>query len=83
MGFDLYDINSGQPHGTIRGKEDQVVAVGVSKPLPVLFVHDGRALLSGSHTGAVHLWDVESKKIVQTLRHASESLKSCDLSHGH
>ncbi|KAI0027504.1 hypothetical protein K488DRAFT_74484 [Vararia minispora EC-137] len=38
-------------------------------PLPVLFIHQGRALLTGSRLGKVRIWDTKLGDCWSTLRH--------------
>lgn len=71
MGFDLYEINSGRPLGTLKDKELQVSDTPdpAGYPAPVLFIHGGCVLLGGSRVGKVYLWDIASRNVVQILRH--------------
>ncbi|KAI0690828.1 WD40-repeat-containing domain protein, partial [Cerioporus squamosus] len=40
--------------------------------VPVLFIHGGQAIASGSTTGAVHIWGRDWSHKLQTLQHQSE-----------
>lgn len=74
-GFDIYNISTGQPLGTVNARRIPNSALSPPQPYhpnPVLFVHDGLALLGGSNGGHVHLWDIETKRIIQILRHPGE-----------
>lgn len=70
-GFDLYDIGTGELHGTVKGRETPAISNAPLAPYPnpMRFVHNGQALIGGSPAGHVHLWDVASKCVVQILRH--------------
>ena len=62
-GFDVYDVQSGAPkcsfpHGT-----------GEKYLLPVLFIHGGNAIIGGTTTGTVNVWDVSQSLIIQELSH--------------
>ncbi|KAI0801860.1 WD40-repeat-containing domain protein [Irpex lacteus] len=56
--FDVYRID-GQPdsHTPVRVLVDESDADLPESPTPVVFVHDGHALLTGSSTGTPKLWD--------------------------
>ena len=41
----------------------------MTQVLPVLFVHDGTALITGSMTGKIRLWNYDTGDICHTLRH--------------
>ena len=62
-GFDVYDVQSGAPkcsfpHGT-----------GEKYLLPVLFIHGGNAIVGGTTTGTVNVWDVSQSLLIQELSH--------------
>ncbi|KAH9917208.1 uncharacterized protein B0H18DRAFT_884063, partial [Fomitopsis serialis] len=62
-GFDMYRL-SGQLHlCTFKTKALMNI------PLPVLFIHDGRAVLTGSDTGCVSIYDCATTLVMQALAH--------------
>ena len=62
-GFDIYDLNSDEPVMSMTH------AIRKQIGPPVSFVHGGHALLGGSSTGRVNLWDVESGRRLHSLVH--------------
>ncbi|KAI6036738.1 hypothetical protein BKA83DRAFT_4120440 [Pisolithus microcarpus] len=44
----------------------------VRYPLLVSFLHDGKAIMSGSPTGSVCIWQTKSKELYQVLPHSGE-----------
>ena len=76
-GFDLLDLDTGSYLSTFIDTKHPIANIDSQKiiessgcGLPAIFVHNGRALLGGSYFGRVHLWDVQSKRPIQILRHA-------------
>ena len=65
-GFDVYSIDSGQDVCSFGH------TVGEHRKIPVLFIHDGRALVGGNVQGDVHLWDVQSGRKLHSLLHQSK-----------
>ncbi|KAI0055842.1 WD40 repeat-like protein [Artomyces pyxidatus] len=66
-GFDLYRIATNAPFATLPHK------MGPNYATPVLFVHNGRAVLGGNASGEVSLWDVETGRRLHLLTHAGQS----------
>ncbi|KAH9885093.1 hypothetical protein C8Q73DRAFT_601742, partial [Cubamyces lactineus] len=62
-GFVRYDLNTGE---MIRHYPVEVVE---NVPLPVIFIHQGRALLCGSDRGEVSIFNTEAGSLVQVLHH--------------
>ncbi|CDO72145.1 hypothetical protein BN946_scf184962.g88 [Trametes cinnabarina] len=58
-GFDLYSLTSQAPVKSFTQPVEELRAV------PVIFVHGGHALLGGSTTGTVHLWNVHNGRVHQ------------------
>ena len=56
-GFDIYNVISSAPVRCLRQR------IGQPFPVPVLFVHGGQALLTGSTTGDVRLWSTASGQL--------------------
>ncbi|KAI0666485.1 WD40-repeat-containing domain protein, partial [Trametes maxima] len=52
-GFDIYDITTGALVLTISHE------VGKEYPVPVLFIHGGRAIVGGSTVGTLNIWYVD------------------------
>ncbi|KAI0650186.1 WD40-repeat-containing domain protein, partial [Trametes meyenii] len=52
-GFDVYNLISGEPEGSMATE-------GGLRAVPVLFIHGGNAVVSGSTIGDVILWDVKT-----------------------
>ncbi|KAI0351495.1 WD40 repeat-like protein [Trametes cingulata] len=67
-GFDIYDLDSGSPEAFLPA------GPGACRAVPVLFIHGGNALLSGSTTGQVALWDVDRRRRHHTLLHADDEV---------
>ncbi|KAI0655862.1 WD40-repeat-containing domain protein [Cubamyces menziesii] len=65
-GFDVYSIDSGQDVCSFGH------TVGEHRKIPVLFIHDGRALVGGNVQGDVHLWDVQSGRKLHSLLHQND-----------
>ena len=55
-GFDVYKVDSEEPIASFKHADDTSLAS--ASPVPVLFVHAGHALVGGSMTGKVGLWDL-------------------------
>ena len=73
-GFDIYDLDSDEPVMSMTH------AIRKQIGPPVLFVHGGQALLGGSSTGRVDLWDVDSGRRLHSLVHSGiSSLPLCGL----
>ncbi|KAI0364053.1 WD40 repeat-like protein [Pilatotrama ljubarskyi] len=64
-GFDVYAVDSGAAVCSFGH------TVGEFRKVPVLFVHDGLALVGGNMHGDVHLWDVDSGRKLHSLVHPS------------
>ncbi|KAH9854810.1 WD40-repeat-containing domain protein [Lenzites betulinus] len=62
-GFDVYSVQSGQAICSLGH------TIGEHRKIPVLFVHDGFALVGGNMQGNVHLWDVQSGRKLHSLLH--------------
>lgn len=60
-GFDVYDMETAACTGGCKNEAGQLRAV------PVLFVHEGHAILGGSTLAQVNLWHTRSRSIFQTL----------------
>ncbi|KAI9057524.1 WD40 repeat-like protein [Trametes sanguinea] len=58
-GFDLYDLTS---QAVLRSFTHPVESL---RAVPVLFVHGGHALLGGSTTGQIHLWNSHNGRVHQ------------------
>lgn len=52
-GFDIYDTNSAALVTSVAHK------FGKEFPVPVAFLHGGRAIMSGSTTGVIRIWYIE------------------------
>ncbi len=66
-GFDIYDLNDGKIVCSFThdiGNEERAT--------PVLFIHDGHAILGGSVVGYVNLWFVDSGIRLEPLHIPSE-----------
>jgi WD40 repeat protein len=64
-GFALYDITNGE--SVNRYDSDQAGAKAVA--LAATFIHNDKALITGTVDGTVRLWDVEDAYIFSTLEH--------------
>ncbi|KAH9917204.1 uncharacterized protein B0H18DRAFT_831185, partial [Fomitopsis serialis] len=62
-GFDMYRLSDKRPLRTFKTK----ALINIS--LPVLFIHDGRAVLTGSDTGRVSIYDCGTTLVMQVLAH--------------
>ncbi|KAH9887574.1 WD40-repeat-containing domain protein [Cubamyces lactineus] len=62
-GFDIYDISTGALALAVTHE------VGKEYPVPVLYIHGGRAILGGSTIGVVNIWYVDKSisRKMQTL----------------
>lgn len=47
-------------------------SMGENFPLPVKFIHNGAAVISGNMTGSVAFWDIENGHLINTLSHTGE-----------
>ncbi|KIK14258.1 hypothetical protein PISMIDRAFT_25430 [Pisolithus microcarpus 441] len=48
----------------------------VRYPLLVSFLHDGKAIMSGSPTGSVCIWQTKSKELYQVLPHSDDVIQA-------
>ncbi|KAG1882173.1 WD40-repeat-containing domain protein [Suillus subluteus] len=62
-GFDLYQLETGEPWGCLRQ------AINTSLRVPVKYIHSGFAVMGGSTSGQLNIWDFSTRKILQTLTH--------------
>jgi len=46
---------------------------GIGRVVPVLFIHDGCAVIGGSNTGSVRIWDADSAHFIHALEHGGAS----------
>ncbi|KAI0651249.1 WD40-repeat-containing domain protein [Trametes meyenii] len=60
-GFDVYNLQKGVPEASLGSD------MGQRRTIPVLFIHGGNALLGGSTTGVIPLWDVVNQCRHHTL----------------
>lgn len=60
-GFDLYSLQSEEPYRAFSHGD------GTSFPVPVRFIHGGNAIVTGSTSGKVQLWDVSSGRPLHSL----------------
>ncbi|KAJ2985919.1 hypothetical protein NUW54_g9980 [Trametes sanguinea] len=60
-GFDVYSLRSGSPQYFLP------IEVRQRRSVPVLFIHGGNALVAGSTTGKIVLWDINTRRRHQTL----------------
>ncbi|KAI0055012.1 WD40 repeat-like protein [Artomyces pyxidatus] len=65
-GFDVYNVEKSVPFLTLQHVMGQSVAT------PVLFVHNGRAILGGNALGQVNLWDSTTGRHLHLLSHISK-----------
>ncbi|RPD53261.1 WD40 repeat-like protein [Lentinus tigrinus ALCF2SS1-7] len=56
-GFDVYRLHDETPVGLMTHE------VGKPRPTPILFIHNGRALVGGSLSGKVTIWDLNLGKM--------------------
>lgn len=56
-GFDVYKVQSEEPLISFDLPNDDSASFARS-PVPVLFIHEGHALVGGSMNGKVDLWDL-------------------------
>lgn len=63
-GFDIYDIDSGSPQGSLPTEDSQ------RRAIPILYIHGGKALVSGGTAGQATLWDPQNR-----CRHHGLSVK--------
>jgi WD40 repeat protein len=66
-GFDLYRLETGEPLGCLR----QVISAGLR--VPVKYIHSGFAVMGGSTSGQLNIWDFSTRKVLQTLGHDGNS----------
>jgi COMPASS component SWD3 len=62
-GFDLYHLETGEPQGCLQQ------AISTSLRVPVKYIHSGFAIMGGSTSGQLNIWDFSTHKILQTLMH--------------
>ncbi|KAH9920393.1 uncharacterized protein B0H18DRAFT_861788, partial [Fomitopsis serialis] len=62
-GFDLYRLRDQRHLRTFKAK------ASINIPLPALFIHDGKAVLTGSDTGRVSVYDCGTTLVMQVLAH--------------
>ncbi|MFT3894158.1 MAG: WD40 repeat domain-containing protein [Anaerolineales bacterium] len=66
----LFDINTGEPIGTLTGHESDV--------LDIDFSPDGKHLASIGADATLRIWDVNTKQVVQTLRDFEKSMRAVE-----
>ncbi|KAG1908671.1 uncharacterized protein F5891DRAFT_974016 [Suillus fuscotomentosus] len=62
-GFYLYQLETGEPWGCLQ----QAISAGLW--VPVKYIHGGFAVMGGSTSGQLNIWDFSTHKILQTLTH--------------
>ncbi|EIW80321.1 hypothetical protein CONPUDRAFT_73472 [Coniophora puteana RWD-64-598 SS2] len=62
-GFDIYDLVLGTLLASFTHK------VGRKLRIPVLFLHSGGALIGGTTTGNITMWDTKTEAFLQVLEH--------------
>ncbi|KIK27029.1 hypothetical protein PISMIDRAFT_93730 [Pisolithus microcarpus 441] len=65
-GFDVYHLNNCTLDGSILHPCH-------GRKIPVVFIHGGFAVLSGSSLGQVSIWDTNSRTLLQVLKHEGNS----------
>lgn len=70
-GFTVYDIETNAPVTSITHD------IGQNYCIPVIFAHRGNALIGGSPSGTVGLWDAKSGNLLHRLQHKGESFTAC------
>ena len=67
-GFDVYNVDSER---TLCSLGHSVKSTALRRS-PVLFIHNGHALVGGNAHGDVHIWDVASGRKLHSLLHHSK-----------
>jgi WD40 repeat protein len=65
IGMNLYALGEKEPLQSFL----QPTNTGINFPLGVSFLHRGRAVICGSQTGSVKIWDTLTGEHLQTLEH--------------
>ncbi|KAG2144066.1 WD40-repeat-containing domain protein [Suillus cothurnatus] len=65
IGMNLYTLGKKEPLQSFL----QPTNTGINFPLGVSFLHRGRAVVCGSQTGSVKIWETLSREHLQTLEH--------------
>jgi COMPASS component SWD3 len=65
IGMNLYALGEKEPLQSFL----QPTNTGINFPLGVSFLHRGRAVVCGSQTGSVKIWETLSGEHLQTLEH--------------
>lgn len=65
IGMNLYTLGEKEPLQSFL----QPTNTGINFPLGVSFLHGGRAVVCGSQTGSVKIWETLSGEHLQTLEH--------------
>ena len=74
-GVDLYSTGqNGEQKARTKYKLDKPSRT--KHQLQVLYIHQGQALVCGTTTGTVRLWEVGSGDTLQELAHGGESIQS-------
>ena len=58
-GFDVYELRSLSELEPVRSFKQQN---SEDRPLPVVFVQSGRALVGGTSHGRLHVWSLDSRR---------------------
>ena len=69
----MYNLRNGELVRRFKNGDDTVENV----ILPVSFIHNGKALMTGSLDGLVRLWDTEDGSLFGSLEHRREGMYSC------
>ncbi|KAI1782402.1 hypothetical protein LXA43DRAFT_847067, partial [Ganoderma leucocontextum] len=60
-GFDVFRMETEEPVASFEHD------IGEPMPTPVLFTHEGRAIIGGTTVGKVNVWDIHSMKKINSL----------------
>ncbi|KAG1883713.1 WD40-repeat-containing domain protein [Suillus subluteus] len=71
-GFDIYNLET----YAIEGRVFNEISTG--HVVPVLFIHHGCAVIGGSATGTVRMWDVDSTNFMHALEHGGSAYLCID-----
>ncbi|KAJ8587475.1 hypothetical protein M405DRAFT_843139 [Rhizopogon salebrosus TDB-379] len=65
--FDIYNLETYAIEGRMLN------GIGIGCMVPILFIHDGCAVIGGNTTGMVRMWDVDSAHFMHALEHGDQN----------
>lgn len=78
--YDLYHYRDGDVERVREYRRPQRLDDGAASPTHVLFAEDGKAIVTGSNHGMVHVFDRATTQSVAELRHGQGTIHAITVS---